>query len=442
MPRPESPVDPRAGAVQHFAHDLRLLREKAGSPPYRSLARRAHYAPATLARAASGRELPSLAVALAYVRACGGDEREWEERWRAVAAETHPASAGEPRHEPVAGPVAEPRREPRPPGESRPSGEPVIPAQPTSAGQPAPVRRRWPIAVAAVVLVLGAVAAVVVSRGDDPPSSAPPPVTGKAEMLDVHTGADGTIRTWPNTGGFPEWTWSDPVGIVLSGADPALTRFADLDGDGYDELVRLDAGGTVTASWNDRGFPGRPWQASLVVGAGLTGAPDHLHFADLDGDGRDELVTADGALRARPNTGGFPGHPWGEEVDLGPAPSRPVWFADLDGDAKAELITLRDDDVLRARHNTGAFPDQPWGAEVDLGPTDPDPARVRFADLDGDGFAELVTINEDGTTTAWWNDRTFPDHPWHASVLVGKGWVGDPARVRFADLTGRDRPGS
>ena len=68
MPRPETQLDPHAGMVQLFAHDLRLLREKAGCPPYRTLALRAHYAPATLARAAGGRELPSLAVTLAYVR--------------------------------------------------------------------------------------------------------------------------------------------------------------------------------------------------------------------------------------------------------------------------------------------------------------------------------------------------------------------------------------
>src|SRR5206468_2233796 len=49
--------------------------------------RRAHYSAASLSEAASGRKLPSLAVALAYVRACGGDTAEWEERWRAVAAE-------------------------------------------------------------------------------------------------------------------------------------------------------------------------------------------------------------------------------------------------------------------------------------------------------------------------------------------------------------------
>jgi WD40 repeat protein len=90
MPRPEGPLDPDAGVVQRFAWELRRVREKAGSPTYRELARRAHYSPATLAKAAEGRDLPSLAVTLAYVRACGGDPQQWETSWREVAAETAP----------------------------------------------------------------------------------------------------------------------------------------------------------------------------------------------------------------------------------------------------------------------------------------------------------------------------------------------------------------
>ncbi|MEV8632074.1 hypothetical protein AB0395_10490 [Streptosporangium sp. NPDC051023] len=70
-----------------FAADLRKLREKAGSPPYRTLAGRAHYSVATLSGAAAGRKLPSLAVTLAYVDACGGDVAEWERHWHVVAAE-------------------------------------------------------------------------------------------------------------------------------------------------------------------------------------------------------------------------------------------------------------------------------------------------------------------------------------------------------------------
>ncbi|MFD5536777.1 WD40 repeat domain-containing protein [Streptomyces sp. NPDC127079] len=93
MPRAERPLADDDGVLTVFAADLRRLRAAAGSPPYRELARRAHYSSTTLADAAAGRRLPSLAVTLAYVRSCGGDPAAWEVRWRSAAAEL---AAGEP----------------------------------------------------------------------------------------------------------------------------------------------------------------------------------------------------------------------------------------------------------------------------------------------------------------------------------------------------------
>ncbi|MFG2777642.1 hypothetical protein ACGFY7_07220 [Streptomyces prunicolor] len=84
MGRPERPVDPEAGAVQRLAHELRELRAACGGPSYRTMARHAHYSAATLAQAAGGERLPSLAVVRAYAQACGGDPGEWEVRWKAA----------------------------------------------------------------------------------------------------------------------------------------------------------------------------------------------------------------------------------------------------------------------------------------------------------------------------------------------------------------------
>ncbi|MFJ2770463.1 hypothetical protein [Streptomyces sp. NPDC087300] len=86
--RPENPLDPSAGAVARFAADLRKLRAEAGGPTYRVMARRAAQGASTLSQAAAGARLPTLPVALAYVRACGGEPVEWEARWREAAAET------------------------------------------------------------------------------------------------------------------------------------------------------------------------------------------------------------------------------------------------------------------------------------------------------------------------------------------------------------------
>ncbi|MEV0171399.1 hypothetical protein AB0I00_09780 [Streptomyces sp. NPDC050803] len=87
MGRREKPLDPQDGAVQRFAYELRKLRDEAGGPTYRAMAARAGYSAPTLAAAAGGERLPSLAVLTAYVTVCGGDPQEWERRWREAIAD-------------------------------------------------------------------------------------------------------------------------------------------------------------------------------------------------------------------------------------------------------------------------------------------------------------------------------------------------------------------
>jgi hypothetical protein len=142
MARPERALDPATGPLEHFACELRQLRQEAGPLSYRDLARTTRYSASALSRAASGRELPSLAVTLAYVRACGGDEAAWEARWRSLA--TEPAA-------PLAAP--EPTAVPG-------STAPPAPAAPAPSLTPAPSARRRRLVIAGGLLA-AVVAALV-----------------------------------------------------------------------------------------------------------------------------------------------------------------------------------------------------------------------------------------------------------------------------------------
>lgn len=100
MPRPERALDDEDATLARFALRLRALRDSAGRPSYRTLAETTDYSVTTLSEAAGGRYLPTLAVTLAYVKACSGDVDEWEQTWHRVAselaAEATPESPGEP----------------------------------------------------------------------------------------------------------------------------------------------------------------------------------------------------------------------------------------------------------------------------------------------------------------------------------------------------------
>ena len=71
--------------LEAFARDLRAMRAKA-ELDYPEMAERSHYTMKTLASAAGGLRLPTLPVAIAFVKACDGNEAEWEDRWHKLAA--------------------------------------------------------------------------------------------------------------------------------------------------------------------------------------------------------------------------------------------------------------------------------------------------------------------------------------------------------------------
>ena len=82
VPQPAVSIAP--DGLESFARDLRALRANA-ELDYPELAEVSHYTMKTLVSAAGGLRLPTLPVAVAYVRACGGNVAEWEERWQKLA---------------------------------------------------------------------------------------------------------------------------------------------------------------------------------------------------------------------------------------------------------------------------------------------------------------------------------------------------------------------
>jgi hypothetical protein len=161
--------------LQAFAYDLRQLREKAGNPTYRMLARKAGYSPATLSEAARGQRRPSLDVTMAYVGACGGDPDEWRLRWHDLAAAVTGATTRT---------AADARTEPADPVDTSAPAEP-----PPSHTR----RRRWtrpPVLAAAVVLVAAATGVATWVRpwaSDQPRPGGCPRVKARANTFSGQT---------------------------------------------------------------------------------------------------------------------------------------------------------------------------------------------------------------------------------------------------------------
>ncbi len=203
--------------------------------------------------------------------------------------------------------------------------------------------------------------------------------------------SDGAVLLFENVG------VAAPV-VHLVARELYTTRlvFADLDGDADLDLL-LGAGpeDALSVTWRENrgGFAFGP--ARIVVGpVDGNGSVLALPFdvGDLDADGDvDVVASAENRLRIWSNdgSGGFAGAPG----DLGEASV--VHVADLDGDGWDDLVVDHRDVTWRAQRSPGVF-----SAPIPLEPVDTSLAEV--ADVDGDGDPDLVL----GTyTEAWWREN-------------------------------------
>jgi hypothetical protein len=219
-------------------------------------------------------------------------------------------------------------------------------------------------------------------------------------------------RGWNASGGVYHGPDSQ---TVARGFAPPATKFGDMDGDGRDEIIGISNDGTVAAYRN------RGWGASGGVYTGsdskivALGFRDHeaTKFADLNGDGRDEIIgiSDDGRVVAYHNrgwttAGGVYDGADSKVVALGFRNFTATKFADLNGDGRDEIIGIGNDGTVTAYRNRG------WDAAGGVY-TGSDSklvaqgfrhhAATKFGDIDGDGRDEILGISSNGTVTAYRN---------------------------------------
>jgi hypothetical protein len=260
--RPQRPVDPGNGPGQQLAIALRKLREDSGSPTYRVMAGRVHYSASALARAASGTELPGRDLVLAYVRACGGDQAEWEQRWAAAAD----AAAGGGECDAAPAPTAALPAAAGPDGPAPAAAAPAVPgdARALAAGSPrrAVTRRRRAVRARGAVVPLGlavviAGVAVLVLEKDRSRDSASP------DHLRGVPAASSSIRP----GGGP------PDATGARAATPPAPAATAVSWSAFSGPVCASSGAKELAFYSAPQAPA-PWHATAVSGPSGYGCAD------------------------------------------------------------------------------------------------------------------------------------------------------------------------
>jgi hypothetical protein len=265
-------------------------------------------------------------------------------------------------------------------------------------------------------------------------------VSGLEQAVDA-TGAASSrcgAEIPPETRSFRRISAAGPCEFAY--AYEAGTRLVDLDGDGRLDLISETAGplaalraetrrqlaaSVANGAWLNRGDrfeAAAVWRSPVPLAARHSGAPADTgaRFADLDGDGRADLIQG-GADLANPQDADR-GHFWPHRVFLNRAGGwcDPAAAGSACAEARrylppVDFIREIDAGAQHAGHASHRFT---------IGET-----GVRLADLDGDGRADLL-LSDAGGRRAWRNRA-------EAGAEPGAAWVeapelAPPAGMEFA----------
>ena len=192
-------------------------------------------------------------------------------------------------------------------------------------------------------------------------------------------------------GDHPGWPVEIPAGGAGGGCAAGATLVADLDGDGRAEVVRALLGGAIVIEGDGRARPGWPWRVPPDGAAPARAINADPVAADLDADGRPEILLVESGFQPRLfalDAGGgllrnFPAR-LAEVVDR-QAPAA----ADLDADGAAEMVqaTLPFDGLAsgagRPRPKTTPWPEASAARAAAPAPGPEVPAALHLLRFDG-----------------------------------------------------------
>jgi hypothetical protein len=281
------------------------------------------------------------------------------------------------------------------------------------------------------VCVSSCIAAALVST----PAPTPPP-TWTTVVLDTAFRSEGVALADMDRDGrldvfagevwykAPDWVRREfaPSGTydpVTGYSDCFVAGAGDVDGDGYTDFLSVGfPGGEARWFRNPSGARGH-WQRHVIAPAASNESPV---FADVDGDGRIDLVMGHESTQRVVwlEAGPVPTAPW--IVHAISQPGQPgfqqfahgLGLSDVDGDGRADVITPDGWYAAPLDRRTSPWPFHAasWHGSSAHGPQDA--AQMHAQDLDGDGDRDVFTSSPHAYGVWWWEQTsaaTWVEHP-------------------------------
>jgi FG-GAP-like repeat/IPT/TIG domain len=195
-----------------------------------------------------------------------------------------------------------------------------------------------------------------------------------------------------NTSRVGQFSFTPKISFA-TGTNPSALTLADLDGDGKKDLLIANGGDSNFAVYRNTSSPGAASFSSpqdFVAGQG----PQAVLTADFDNDGKPDVVivnASDNTISVFKNTSQPGAISFGAAATYssGRLPYGGV-IADMDGDGKPDVVIVNNqDNSISFIRNTSTAGSISFAGKIDF-PVGNLPACVTAGDLDGDGLPDIV----------------------------------------------------
>lgn len=227
---------------------------------------------------------------------------------------------------------------------------------------------------------------------------------GKPDLVAASTNANA-LYVFRNTSspGSINITSFAPAVNFSTGQSPFLVAAADLDADGKPDLVAANGSSNGLSVIRNISTKGSINSSSFSPKVDITStATAWIVIGDLDRDGKPELTYPNSGvvsiLRNISSSGNITTGSFSPPVDL-PVLTQQITIGDIDGDGKPDLVIAAANDatdslsVLRNLSTPGSINTGSFSPKIRFYVGSPS-SYVAIADLDGDGLPEIITANE------------------------------------------------